>query len=100
MKCHSAGDQLLTNLSQCENFLHLGTCNNFHDVFGLQKYMLSPLCQMCPELLSNVFIINNGPSFLAQLVERKVTLFQEIQDPLADALHVVFSTYLCLGNNF
>ena len=62
--------------------------------------MLGPLCQMCPELLSNVFIINYGPSFLAQLMERKVALFQEIQGSLADVSHVVFSTSLCLGNNF
>ena len=67
---------------QCENFLHLRTCNNFHDILGLQESMLGLLCQMCPKLLSNVFIIDNGPLFLVQLMERKVAPFQEIQGPL------------------
>src|SRR6267154_1601306 len=100
MKCRFNRNGCFSNPLLCENSLDVWTCNDFHKILGLQETIACLFLHPGPDLLCNVFIINDRALFPVQLVEGEVPPPQETQNPFADVSRVVHSTSLHLGDHF
>ncbi len=72
MTCCLVGNQHISNALLCEPCLHLGTCNDFHDILGLQETFHCSLYYLDLDIPFDILIVEDGLSFPVQLVEGKV----------------------------
>ena len=90
----------LCNLFQCKMLLHPWTCNDFHNVLGLQETPSCLLHHTGLDFCCNVFVIDYGSLFLVKLVERELAELQESHCPGTDVSHMSCSMSLHLSNYF